>query len=146
MKKTKPVTRYIKLKNDSAEITSKLFFLEREKEAEQEKLNTFCRKHRSMSYKDLATCDTGKLDKIYKYFDKKYPIEWQGGLRNDSRGMALSFWVDDDPHFLILHLSSTSENILFSGSTSWIIKAKTLEDKVYILKQIKKDILKILKK
>lgn len=145
MKKTKP-TRYIKLKNNSAEITSKLFVLEREKEAEQEKLNTFCRVHRSMSYKDLATCDTQKLDKIYKYFDALYPVEWQGGLRNDNRGMALSFWVDDDPHFLILHLSSTSENIIFSGSTSWIIKAKTLEDKVNILKQIKKDILKILKK
>lgn len=146
MKKNRPITRYIKLKNDSAEITSKLFDLQREKEAEQEKLNTFCRKHRSMSYKDLATCDTQKLDKIYKYFDRRYPIEWQGGLRNDHRGMALSFWIDEDPNFLILHLSSTCDNIIFSGSTSWIIKAKTLEDKVNILKKIKKDILTILKK
>lgn len=146
MKKNKIITRYDALQKQSEEISNKLFDLQRETEAEQERLEAFCKKYRSMSYNDLATCDTQKLDKIYQYFDKKYSIEWQGGLRNDSRGMALHFWVYDDPHFLILHLSSTSENICFSGSTSWLIKAKTLDNKINILKQIKKDILKILGK
>lgn len=146
MKNKKNITRYEALKKQSAEIASKFFDLQREKEAEQKRLDAVCKKHRSMSYKDLATCDTQKLDKIYRYFDKHYPVEFEGGLRNDNRGMALFFWVDDDPHFLILHLASTCKNIVFSGSTSWLVKAKTLGDKINILKQIKKDILKILKK
>ena len=98
-----------------------------------------------MKFDGLETKDTDKLEKIYTYFDKRYPIDFQGGLRCDERGMRLCFWVDDDPDYLILHLASTSENICFSGSTSWQVKAETLADKVKTLKQIKNDIKKILK-
>ena len=86
-----------------------------------------------------------KLKKIYAYFDALYPIEWQGGLRCDNRGMKLLYWLDDDPDYLILHLTSTSENICFSGSTSWLVKAETLADKVEVLSKVKKDIQKIIK-
>jgi len=58
--------------------------------------------------------------------------------------MMLCNWVGDDPDYLILHLTSTSDNICFSGSTSWRVKAVGLEEKIEVLKQIKKDIKEIL--
>lgn len=138
-------TRYEKLKQQLSKAQSKVWALEREKEEKQTELSNYCRRHRSLSYDNLSTCDIMKLKRIYSYFDMRYPIEWQGGFRLDDRGMALYFWVADDPDYLDLHLSSTCETLFLSGSTSWLVPAKTLEDKVKILKQIKKDIERILK-
>lgn len=139
------ITRYEKLKNKIAQLESQQWKLAREKEQKTAELEKYVNRHRSLKFDGLETKDTDKLQKIYKYFDKQYPIDFQGGLRCDERGMCLCFWVDDDPDYLILHLSSTSENICFSGSTSWQVKAETLADKVKTLKQIKDDIKKILK-
>lgn len=138
-------TRYEKLKQQLSKAQSQVWALEREKEEKQTELSNYCRRHRSLSYDNLSTCDIIKLKKIYLYFDMRYPIEWQGGFRLDDRGMALYFWVNDDPDCLELHLSSTCENLCFSGSTSWLVPAKTLEDKIAILKKIKNDISEILK-
>lgn len=139
------ITRYEKLKNKIAQLESQQRKLATEKEQKATELEKYINRHRSLKFDGLKTKDTDKLKKIYRYFDKQYPIDFQGGLRCDERGMRLYFWVDDDPDFLTLHLSSTSENICFSGSTSWQIKAETLADKVKTLKQIKDDIKKILK-
>lgn len=139
------ITRYEKLKNKIAQLESQQWKLAKEKEQKRAELEKYVNRHRSLKFDGLETKDTDKLQKIYRYFDKQYPIDFQGGLRCDERGMCLCFWVDDDPNYLILHLSSTSENICFSGSTSWQVKAETLADKVKILKQIKNDIKKILK-
>lgn len=139
------ITRFEKLKNKIAQLESQQQKLAREKEQKATELEKYINRHRSLKFDGLETKDTDKLEKIYAYFDKKYPIDWQGGLRCDERGMRLVFWLDKDPDFLILHLTSTSENICFSGSTSWQVKAETLADKVKTLKQIKDDIKKILK-
>lgn len=139
------ITRYEKLKNKIAQLESQQWKLVREKEQKATELEKYVNRHRSLKFDGLETKDTDKLEKIYRYFDKQYPIDFQGGLRCDERGMRLCFWVDDDPDYLILHLSSTSKNICFSGSTSWQVKAETLADKVKTLKQIKNDIKKILK-
>lgn len=138
-------TRYEKLKNKIAKLEGQQRKLAREKEQKTAELEKYVNRHRSLNFDGLETKDVDKLKKIYRYFDKQYPIDFQGGLRCDERGMRLCFWVDDDPDYLTLHLSSTSENICFSGSTNWQIKAETLADKVKILKQIKNDIEKILK-
>ena len=138
-------TRYEKLKNKIAQLESQQWKLATEKEQKTAELEKYVNRHRSLKFDGLETKDTDKLEKIYRYFDKQYPIDFQGGLRCDERGMRLCFWVDDDPDFLTLHLASTSENICFSGSTSWQVKAETLADKVKTLKQIKDDIKKILK-
>lgn len=139
------VTRYEKLRNKIAQLETQQRKLAREKEQKTTELEKYVNRHRSLKFDGLETKDTDKLKKIYKYFDKQYPIDFQGGLRCDERGMRLCFWVDDDPDYLILHLSSTSENICFSGSTSWQVKAETLADKIKTLKQIKNDIKNILK-
>lgn len=139
------ITRYEKLKNKIAQLESQQWKLATEKEQKTAELEKYVNRHRSLKFDGLETKDTDKLEKIYRYFDKQYPIDFQGGLRCDERGMRLCFWVDDDPDYLILHLSSTSENICFGGSTSWQVKAETLADKVKTLKQIKDDIKKILK-
>lgn len=139
------ITRYEKLKNKIAQLESQQWKLAREKEQKATELEKYVNKHRSLKFDGLETKDTDKLKKIYRYFDKQYPVDFQGGLRCDERGMSLCFWVDDDPDFLTLHLASTSENICFGGSTSWQVKAETLADKVKTLKQIKDDIKKILK-
>lgn len=137
-------TRYEKLKAQETKIHSKLWSLDREKEAKKEELKAYCKRKR-LNWDDLESGDVKKLKKIYAYFDKLYKIEWQGGLRCDNRGMKLCYWLDDDPDYLIIHITSTSENICFGGSTSWIVRAETLEDKINLLKTIKKDILNILK-
>ncbi len=134
-------TRYEKLKK----AINALNGLEMEKQQKTHELEAYCKRHRSMSFDDLQTGNVDKLNLIYKYFDDRYPVEWEGGLRCDERGMKLYCWLYDDPDYLILHLTSTCENICFSGSTSWIVKAESLEDKIEVLKQIKKDVLKILK-
>ena len=141
----KPITRYEKIRNKISEWERKQRDLRTEYIIEQQNLASYCKKHRSLSYDTLETRDTEKLWKIYEYFDKKYPIDFQGGIRCDERGMKVCFWLDDDPEYLILHIASTSQNICFSGSTSWLVKAPTLEDKVEILKTIKQDIWKIIK-
>lgn len=139
------ITRCEKLKNKITQLESQQRKLASEKEQKAIELEKYVNKHRSVKFDGLETKDTQKLWKIYEYFDKKYPIDFQGGLRCDNRGMGLCFWLDDDPDYLIIHLSSTCENICFSGSTSWQIKATTLADKIETLKQIKKDIQTILK-
>ena len=110
-----------------------------------DELDKYARRHRSLEYGGLKTSDVDKLTKIYAYFDSLYPIEWQGGLRCDNRGMRLFYWIDNDPDYLILYLTSTSDNFCFGGSTSWLVKAETFADKVEVLSKIKKDIQKIIK-
>lgn len=138
-------TRHERIKQQISKLESTLYEMERERERREAELETYVRRHKSLKFDDLRTADVNKLLAIYAYFDSRYKIQWQGGLRCDNRGMALHYWIDNDPDYLILHLSSTSENICFSGSTSWIVKAPTLEDKVGILQQTKKDIQKIIK-
>ena len=118
------------------------FFPQMEKE-----LNKYCKHHRSVNFDALKTSDIKKLVRIYNYFDnnKHYIHEWEGGVRCDERGMKLHFWVNDDPNYLVIHISSNHNNLALSGSTSWIIKAPTLEDKVNTILTIKKDISKIVK-
>jgi len=133
-------------------IEKKILFLERQKrlkeqneESKKEEFENYVKRHKSLKFDEIRSCDTKKLAQIYKYFDDKYPICWQGGLRNDDRGMALCYWCFDKDDYLELHLHSTCDNICFGGSTSWLVYAPTLEEKVEKLKQIKKDMLKILK-
>ena len=141
--KRMPLTRNRKLDIELGKVQDGLYSLSEEKKQKEIELFSYSKKHRSLNY-EIRTWDTDKLDKIYNYFDKRYPVEWQGGLRNDNRGMELTYWLYDDPDYMIFHLTSISKNICFSGSTSWLVKAKTLEDKVKVIKQIKDDILKIL--
>ena len=138
-------TKYEKLKQSVAKLNSALHEMERDKERREAELEKYARRHRSLSFDGLETADVEKLQAIYAYFDSRYRVEWQGGLRCDTRGMRLHYWIDNDPDYLILHLSSTSKNICFSGSTSWIVKAETLADKVSVLAQVKNDIMKIIK-
>jgi hypothetical protein len=138
-------TEVDKLKKKIAKLTSKLYHIERDKEFKENELEQYCKTHRSVTFDGLETKDINVLSGIYKYFDKRYPIEWQGGIRCDNRGMRLFFWLDSDPDYLIIHLTSTSENICFSGSTSWLVKAVSLEDKVNVIKTIKNDIGKLIK-
>lgn len=133
-------TKYHKIKNAIRELEYLLHDMERKKEAKESELKEYVRRHRSLKFKDLIV-DDGKLKKIYAYFDALYPIKWQGGVRCCDNCMSISCWVDDDPDYLILHLSS--ENICFDGSTSWIVKAETLADKVKVLTKVKKDLQKI---
>lgn len=136
-------TKHHKIQQAILKLQRKLREMERDKEARERELERYVRRHRSLKFDDLEISDVGKLKEIYAYFDALYPIQWQGGLRYDNRGMALFCWLDDDPDYLILHLSSTSEYICFGGSTSWIVKAETLEDKVEVLAKVKKDLQKI---
>lgn len=137
-------TRHEKLKAQETKIHAKLWDLEKEKETKTEELKSYCKRHR-LSWDDLESGDVKKLKKIYAFLDASFPIKWQGGLRGDDRGMALFFWLDDDPDYLIVHLTSTSENICFGGSTSWRAFAPTLEDKVALIKNIKKQFLTFIK-
>ena len=136
-------TKYDLLKRKENKILAKIRELEKENEARITEFEKVAKRHK-LEF-DFSTSDREKLLKIYDYFDKKYPVEWQGGLRCDTRGMRLLWWIEDkDADFLILHLTSTSENICFSGSTSWQIYAPTIADKAKVLSQIKIDIIKIL--
>jgi len=137
-------TKYQKIKQAKLKLECQLYAMERDKKKRERELEKYVRRHRSLRYDGLGTSDINKLSKIYAYFDALYPIQWQGGLRCDNRGMRLFYWLDDDPDYLILHLTSTSENICFSGSTSWLVKAETLADKVDVLAKVKKDIQKII--
>lgn len=141
----KVLTEVDKLKRKISKLNTKLYSIERDKEFRKNELEQYCKKHRSVTFDGLETGDVDTLWKIYEYFDKKYPIEWQGGLRCDNRGMRLNFWLDDDPDYLIIHLTSTSKNICFGGSTSWLVKAVSLDDKVNVIKTIKNDINKLMK-
>ena len=143
MKRVK--TKLDTLKQKVAKYQSELDRLFRERDRVKEELEGYTRRHSSLDFDSLHTGDRCKLQLIYDYFDSRYPIVFQGGLRNDSRGMKLYYWVYDDPSYLELHLTSTSENICFGGSTSWIAKAETMVDKVELLRRIKKDIGRILK-
>lgn len=137
-------TRHTKINQAIGKLQIALSELADEKKQCETELEKYVRRHRSLAFGGLETDDVWKLQKIYAYFDARYPIDFQGGLRCDNRGMRLMYWLDDDPDYLILHLTSTSENICFSGSTSWQVKAQTLADKVEILAKIKKDVRKIL--
>lgn len=110
----------------------------------KEEFENYVKKHKSLSFDKIRTCDVKKLKEIYKYFDEKYSINWQGGLRNDIRGMKLCYWCFDKDNYLELHLTSDHDNPYFGGSTSWLVYAPTLEEKIEVLKQIKKDMLNIL--
>ena len=140
------LTRFEKYEREESKARLKLYDLEKEKESKKQELETYYKRHRSMSFDLLKTGDVTKLNKIYAYFDKNksYIHESELGLRCDDRGMKLHFWLHNDPDYLVLHLSSNHNNMMFSGSTSWIIKAPTLEDKVKILKMVKSDITRII--
>lgn len=138
-------TKYEKLKQSVAKLNSALYEMECDKERREAELEKYARRHRSLSFDGLGTADVEKLQAIYAYFDSRYKVRWQCGLRCDTRGMRLYYWIDHDSDYLILHLSSTSKNICFGGSTSWIVKAPELADKVGVLAQVKKDIQKIIK-
>lgn len=136
-------TKYSLLERKESKILAKIRELEKENEARIAEFEKIAKRHK-LNF-DFSTNDRQKLLKIYDYFDKKYPVEWQGGLRCDTRGMSLLWWIENrDADFLILHLSSTSENICFGGSTSWQIYAPSVDDKIKVIRQIKKDMLKIL--
>lgn len=137
-------TKYQRIHRDFLKLEEQLAAMKRDKESKEKELEKYVRQHRSLKYDRLVTSDVGKQKKIYAYFDALYPIQWQGGLRCDNRGMALFYWLDSDPDYLILHLSSTSDHICFGGSTSWIVKAETLADKVEVLTKVKKDLQKII--
>lgn len=138
-------TRHEKLKEQISKLEGALYEMAREKDRREAELENYVKRHRSLSFDPLETSDVTKLQSIYAYFDSRYKIKWQGGLRCDTRGMRLCYWIDHDSDYLILHLSSTSKNICFGGSTSWIVKAPELADKVGVLAQVKKDIQKIIK-
>lgn len=141
-------SRYQKIKAKISFWEQKLVEIKKEHTDKSIELNKYIDRHPSLSFAGLETTDAEKLKKIYAYFDKKYAIYFQSGLRCDTRRMKLVFWLNDDPDYLIIHLCSTSQNIQniwFSGTTSWIVKAETLQDKTKALKQIKKDIQKIIK-
>lgn len=137
-------TKYQKIKQAIDKLELQLTEMGRDREKRERELEKYVRRHKSLKYDGLETSDVDKLKKIYAYFDALYPIQWQGGLRCDNRGMKLFYWLDDDPDYLTFHLTSTSENICFSGSTSWLTKAETLADKVDVLSKVKKDIQKII--
>ena len=138
------LTEIEKLENQIKKLNSKKRELERKFETKKEEFENYTKRHKSLNFYEIFSTDTEKLSKIYKYFDEKYPIDWQGGLRNDNRGMRLYYWLHDKDDYLVLHLDSTSQNICFGGSTSWLVYAPSLEEKISNLKQIKKDMLKIL--
>jgi len=136
-------TKYSLLERKESKILAKIRELEKENEARIAEFEKIAKRHKLEFY--FSTSKREKLLKIYDYLDKKYPVEWQGGLRCDTRGMSLLWWIEKrDADFLILHLSSTSENICFGGSTSWQIYAPSVDDKIKVIRQIKKDMLKIL--
>ena len=139
-------TRYTKANAQLCNINYKICMLEKEKAQAEEELKKYCKRHRSLNFDTLKTGDVDKLKQIYSYFDnnKDYVIEWEGGLRCDDRGMKLYFWVNDDAEYLVIHITSDHNNVIFSGSTSWVTKAPTLEDKVNVIKKIKADITKII--
>lgn len=139
------LTELEKIEQQINKLNHKKHDLEKELNTKKEKFENYVKKHKSLKFDEIRSCDTKKLAQIYKYFDDKYPIDWQGGLRNDDRGMALCYWYFDKDDYLILHLSSDHDNLFMSGSTSWLVYAPTLEEKVEKIKQIKKDMLKILK-
>lgn len=140
-------TRYTKANAELCNINHKICMLEKEKAQAEEELKNYCKRHRSLNFDNLKTCDVEKLKKIYAYFDnnENYIHEWEGGLRCDDRGMKLYFWVNDDAEYLVIHITSDHNTVIFSGSTSWIIKAPTLEDKIKVIKTVKSDITKIIK-
>lgn len=137
-------TKYQKIKQAICKLERQLTEMGLDKGKRERELEKYVRRHKSLKYDGLETSDVDKLKTIYAYFDALYPIQWQGGLRCDNRGMKLVYWFDDDPDYLILHLTSTSENLFLSGSTSWLVKAETLADKVDVLSKVKKDIQKII--
>ena len=143
MKKT--YNRCEKLHKELFKIQCKMSELEEERERKTIELEQYVKRHRSLKFDNLQTESVEKLKQIYSFMDKNYIIDWEGGIRCDNRGMKLCFWLADDPDFLIIHLTSTSGNIYFSGSTSWIVPAKTLQDKIEVLKNIKETVLKIIK-
>lgn len=138
------LTEIEKIENKIKKLNFQKWELEKIFNKKQEEFKKYIKRHKSLSFNDIKSCNCEKLNQIYKYFDEKYPIDWQGGLRNDNRGMKLCYWLYDKDNYLVLHLTSDHNNLFMSGSTSWLVYAPTLENKVNILKQIKKDMLKIL--
>ena len=139
------LTEIEKIEKQISKLNSKKWDLEKELKTKKEEFESYIRRHKSLSFDAIVSSDYKTLDKIYKYFDDKYPIDFQGGLRNDHRGMKLYYWLYDKDDYLILHLTSNHDNLFFSGSTSWLVYAPTLEEKIERLKRIKKDMLEILK-
>ena len=138
-------TRYEKIKKEYQKALHKQQDLETEKFQKSQELKEYTRRHSSLRYIGIETSNVEKLKQIYKFFDDNYPVDWEGGLRCDDRGMCLVYWLYDDPDYLIFYLGSTSQNICFSGSTNWLVYAPTLEDKVKVIKSIKEKVLKIIK-
>lgn len=140
----KPITRVEALQNKRLALIHEENNLGNEYEKAVEEFDKYIKRHKSLSFDKLETSDNRKLEQIYDYFDSRYAIKFEGGIRNDGRGMKLCRWIYEDPNYLIIHLTSTSENICFSGSTSWYVKAVGLEEKIEVLKKIKDDVKKIL--
>ena len=139
------LTEIEKLENQIEKLNSKKRELKRKFETKKEEFEKYIKKHKSLKFDEIKSKDTNKLSQIYEYFDEKYPIKFQGGIRNDNRGMALCYWLYDKDDYLNLHLSSDHDMLFMSGSTSWLVYAPSLEEKINNLKQIKKDMLKILR-
>ena len=139
------LTELEKIEQQINKLNHKKWYLEKELDRKNEEFENYIKRHKSLKFDNIRSCDTKKLSQIYKYFDDKYPIDWQGGFRNDNRGMALMYWCFDKGDYLILHLTSDHNILFMSGSTSWLVYAPTLEEKIEKIKQIKKDMLKILK-
>ena len=108
---------------------------EKERQALNDKLYAI------VPYALVRTKDIALIDELYSYFDDRYEVAWQGGIRGDNRGMILCYWIDsDEPDTLCLYLTSDHNILFMSGSTHWRVPAKTFEDKVEVIKQIKKDV------
>lgn len=139
-------TRDSKLTKKLHKINREIWCLEKEKEQKKEELEKYIKRHRSLKFDGLETSDVETLKAIYGFLDEKYPVCWEGGLRYDDRGMKLFYWVDNDPDFLEIHITSSHNNLCFSGSTSWLCKVPTLQEKVRLIKYVKENVLKIIKK
>lgn len=88
----------------------------------------------------FRTSDANKLSEIYKYFDNLCESKQDFGIRNDSRGMKWLWYItDEEPDYVTFSLSSDHNMLWMSGSTYWLIPAKTYEEKVELLKKVKKD-------
>ena len=138
------LTELEKIEQQINKLNHKKWDLERKLNTKKEEFENYVKRHKSLKFDEIRSCDTEKLAQIYKYFDDKYPIDFQGGLRNDNRGMALCYCCFDKDDYLVLHLYSNHDIRFMSGSTSWLVYAPTLEEKIEKIKQIKKDMLKIL--
>lgn len=145
--KKRPLTEWQKLTNKASKLARKAYKIKEENEKQNQEFIAYVKRHQSLDFDKvkLETGDVGKLKKIYEYFDTKHFHDCEFGLRCDDRGMRLGFYPDtEDADYLNFYLNSTSKNICFSGDSHWFVYAPSFDDKIKAIRQIKKDILKIL--